>query len=340
MEMPADKIIELDSLEIGFISGKTKRLLLPPFSAKARRGELIAVIGRNGIGKSTLLRTITGLQPSLNGSLLIESRDIRDYSRKELAEKAGYISTEIIRVSNLSVYDLAAQGRFPHTNWYGRIDPVNHEAIVEALSKAGMTDFSERMVTELSDGERQRAMIAMVLAQDAIIMVMDEPTAFLDIRSRFEIMHLLHQLTREKGKTIIFSTHDFDTAVSEADKIWLMLNDRFSEGAPEDLILSGAINSLFDEAVVRFNSHNGTFMTGREIKGAIAVTGEGDLKFWTERAVVRSGYSVAKSGSSTSIFTPDKNNSSWRVKATGCSLSFNSLYSLSSWLRAQTGLIS
>ena len=340
METPSGNIVSLNSLEIGFIAGNARKSLLPAFSAEAGKGELIAVIGRNGIGKSTLLRTIAGLHPCLSGSLLIDGRDIREYARKELAERVGYISTEIIRVSNLTVYDLVSQGRFPHTNWFGHIDSRNHEAIMESISKAGISDYSERMITELSDGERQKAMIAMVLAQDAVIMVMDEPTAFLDIRSKFEIMHLLHRLTREKGKTVIFSTHDFDSAVSEADMIWLMLNDRFTNGAPEDLILTGVINRLFDETAVKFNPHNGKFVSDREIKGTVTVTGEGDLKFWTERAAIRSGYTVSDTDFKIRIITPSGETRSWQIETRNHTESFGSLYDLSGWLKNLSGPIS
>jgi iron complex transport system ATP-binding protein len=328
-----DAILTLESLEIGFVSGRWKKSLLPPLTSSAGQGELIAVIGRNGIGKSTLLRSIAGLQPVISGSLTIGGKEIADYSRKGLAEKVGYVSTEIVRVSNLSVYELAAQGRFPHTNWYGTIDTANHEAVAEALSRAGMTAFSGRMISELSDGERQRAMIAMVLAQDAVIMVMDEPTAFLDIRSRFEILHLLHDLTREKGKTVIFSTHDLDAALSQADKIWLMLEDGFTEGAPEDLVLSGSIGRLFDESVVSFNSHNGTFLTRNKPGGAIRVAGKGDQRYWTEKAVIRSGFAVSDKEFSATITLPGAENRAWKIETEKGSREFGTLYSLASWLR-------
>lgn len=333
METGSLNILTLDSLEIGFSRGRKPVRLLPPLKAAAAGGELVAVIGRNGIGKSTLLRTLAGLQPQLGGDLYLEGRDIREYSRKELATKAGYVSTEIIRVSNMTVYDLAAQGRFPHTNWYGMIDSGNHAAVMDSISKAGMSAFAGRILTELSDGERQRAMIAMVLAQDADLMIMDEPTAFLDIRSRFEIFNLLRDLTRKRGKTIVFSTHDFDAAVSRADKIWLMLGDGLEEGAPEDLILSGNAGRLFDETEVLFNPHNGTFMTAGEKKGAISVTGAGDKRYWTEKAVIRSGYTISDKDFYARLFVPDENNSLWRLDDGNHSNSFDNLYSLSSWLR-------
>ena len=171
--------------------GKMKMFFFLRLLPVLNRGELIAVIGRNGIGKSTLLRTLTGLQPPLGGEILYSGKNIREYSRMELAQKVGYISTEIVKVSNMRVYDLVALGRFPHTNWIGKIEAKDHEVIMDALEKTSMVSFRRKFVSELSDGERQKAMIARILAQDTGIMIMDEPTAFLDVASKYEILHLM-----------------------------------------------------------------------------------------------------------------------------------------------------
>jgi len=240
MEINLTEILSLNSLKIGYVSGNNKKVLLPPLNACAKNGELIAVIGRNGIGKSTLLRTLAGLQPSLGGEIIFNGKNITGYSRIDLAQNVSYISTEIVRVSNMSVYDLVALGRFPHTNWLGKINKENHEAIMDALNKTSMSGFCDRFVSELSDGERQRAMIARILAQDTGLMIMDEPTAFLDIGSKFEILNLMHLLSQKYGKTIIFSTHDLHMAISQSDKIWLVLNNGLIGGAPEDLMIEGA----------------------------------------------------------------------------------------------------
>lgn len=340
MTNPKEEILSFASLEIGFFSGKTKRVIHPPIKAKARKGELIAVIGKNGIGKSTLLRTIAGLQPAIEGDIFISGKEIKEYSRREISENVGFVSTEIIKVSNMTVYDLVSLGRFPHTNWFGKIDTLNHNAVIDSVVKAGLADLKNNFITDLSDGERQRAMIAMVLAQDAILMILDEPTAFLDIRSRFEIMHLLRDLTRKRGKTVVFSTHDFNAAISQADKIWLMQKESFIEGAPEDIILSGAFNTLFDETFVRFNIHDGNFNMQNEVHGRISVKGEGDVRNWTKKAVIRSGYAVGDSNANAEIITPDQSNRYWRLKADKVSVSFRSVYELAVWLRNNGDLIS
>lgn len=256
MDMRKSDIISFDSLLIGYGSGRHKRALLPPLSAAAETGEFIAVIGRNGVGKSTLLRTITGLQTPLGGTILINGSSIESISSKIIAQAAGYISTEVVRVSNMSVFDLVALGRFPHTNWIGSIDRASRDAINEALEKTGMKGFSTRYVSELSDGERQRAMIARLLAQDTPLMVMDEPTAFLDIPGKYDVVNLLHNLTRD-GRTIIFSTHDLNIAVNMSDKIWLILKDGLISGSPEELIKNGSFSSLFESSLFGFDPESG-----------------------------------------------------------------------------------
>lgn len=294
MEGNMEKILSFESLLIGYSSGGYKNVLLPPLNASALKGELIAVVGQNGVGKSTLLRTITSLQQSLGGEIYINKKRINSYSRQELAQTIGYISTEPVRVNNMTVYDLVSLGRFPHTNWIGKINSKDHEIIMDSIKKSGMQKFSGRYINELSDGERQRAMIARVLAQDTAILVMDEPTAFLDIRSKFEIVHLLQDLSRAKDKTVIFSTHDLHIAISESDKIWLTLEDSFKEGAPEDLIIEGSFEKLFKEFSTRFNPSDGSFSFMTPLRGKIIIEGTGIEKYWTEKAMNRAGYRTSK----------------------------------------------
>ncbi len=331
------EIVSFSSLQIGYESGKFRKVLLPPLNASASAGELIAVIGKNGIGKSTLLGTIAGLRPLLGGMVRIDGRNIHEYSRMQLSGKVGYISTEIVKVSNLRVYDLVALGRFPHTDWFGRIDTASHKAVMDAIMKTGMSEFIDRPVTELSDGERQRAMIAMVLAQDAVILVMDEPTAFLDISSKYEVMNLMHDLARKRNKTIIYSTHDFYMAVSQADKIWLMLDDGLLEGAPEDIMISGSFKNLFDESKVSFNTQNGSFSLRSKPRGFITVSGDGDFKYWTEKAITRAGYSVSESKSSDiSVEVRSGPDSGWKCNIPGHTAEFENIYDLINWIRTNT----
>jgi iron complex transport system ATP-binding protein len=329
------EILKLNSLKIGYISGKIENVLIPPITACANNGELIALIGRNGIGKSTLLRTLTGLQPALGGEIFYDNKEILDYSRMELAQKVGYFSTEIIKVSNMTVFDLVALGRFPHTNWIGKIDEKSHKAIKNAIGMTGMSAFSERYVSELSDGERQKAMISRILAQDTGIMIMDEPTAFLDIGSKYEILHLMHILTRDKSKTIIFSTHDLNMAISQADKIWLLLDNKLIEGAPEDLMIAGAFDHLFDSSPVHFNSDDGSFSFRSVSKGGLYLEGDDIRRKWTEKAINRAGFSISDVKTDPYIILPSESDSYWQLSDVDTLKKFKSVYELVSFLRTE-----
>lgn len=328
MKLRDEKILTIDALRIGYKAGGEEKVVLQDLNSTALRGELIAIIGKNGAGKSTLLRTITGLHRSLGGKIYFEGKNILDYSRMELAQKVGYISTEIVRASNMSVYDLVALGRFPYTNWTGRIDKENHRFIMEAIENAGMMPFRSRYIGELSDGERQRAMIARILAQDTGLMVMDEPTAFLDIGSKYEILHLMHNLAKTSGKTIIFSTHDLHMAISQADKIWLLSDLNLMEGAPEDLMIQGDFDHIFDSSAVKYNSDHGTFTFRSDEKGSIYIEGEGILRHWTEKAVNRAGFAVSGEKTDPSIIVPSGESKNWRLVTHESISEFRSIYDL------------
>lgn len=324
----ADKILYFNSLKIGYASGRNEKVLLPPISGSARTGELIAVIGRNGIGKSTLLRTLAGIQKPLGGEVFFGEKNLADYSRMELARKVGYISTEVVKASNMSVYDLVALGRFPYTNWIGKIEMSDHEAIMDALIKTSMDGFCERFISELSDGERQKAMIARIMAQDTGIMIMDEPTAFLDIAGKYEIFHLLNTFSGHSDKTIIYSTHDLQMALGHSDKIWLMTGNDLIEGAPEDLMIAGAFDHLFDSAAVLFNSHSGTFSFRTRPKGRIFIEGGGDKRHWTEKAFNRAGYVVSREKTKPYVTVQSDSDDSWQLVSDNERKKFVTLYDL------------
>lgn len=322
----------LDSLRIGYTSGRNSLQLLPPLTASSEGGELIAVLGRNGIGKSTLLRTLAGLQPTLGGNAFIAGKNILEYSRLELAKKTGYISTEIIRVSNMKVRDLVSLGRFPHTNWLGTMDENDRAAISNAIKNTGLEELREKNISEISDGERQKTMIARVLAQDTGILIMDEPTAFLDIAGKYEIINLLLKLAGD-GKTIIISTHDFNIALSHAHKIWLLLDERLIEGAPEDLLLQGAFRHLFKSTVLRFNSGDGQFSLRNDTGRLICIKGNGPLRKWTEKAVMRAGFELTENETDPYISIAGEQDEKWHLVSGSSYYSFRSLYDLVRKLR-------
>ncbi len=326
------KIISLDNLSIGYRSDrKTSKIVKSEISASAHSGELVALIGENGIGKSTLLKTIAGFQQPIQGELRICGKQIVSYTEKELALLMSFVSTEIIRVSNLTVFDLVSLGRFPHTNWFGKLVDQDRTLIEEAIKAVGLSGFEYRMIDHLSDGERQKVMIARTLAQDTQLIILDEPTAYLDLSNKYEIVHLLHRLAHEKGKTILFSTHDLTTAIAESDKLWLMLNDSVEQGAPEDLILNKNLNRLFQNNTLYFDQQLGDFRIPR-IKGKEAfLVGEGLALAWTIKALARNGFTQAENAENALIHIT-VNYPTWSVCTLSHEEEFDSLFSLCRYL--------
>lgn len=328
-----EKIIELARTSVGY-KGKAKsdKVVKSDISVYALKGELVAIIGENGVGKSTLLRTIAGFQPPISGDIRICGKPISRYREKDLALLMSFVSTEIIRVSNLSVFDLVSLGRYPHTNWFGKLLEEDMNMIEEAISSVGLRGYENRMVNHLSDGERQKVMIARTLAQNTDIIVLDEPTAFLDLSNKYEIVHILHRLASDKGKTILFSTHDLTTAIAESDRLWLMLHESVEQGAPEDLILNGNFNAIFQNKNIYFDQEKGDFRILKQTKLTACVTGEGLPLNWTIKALVRNGFEVVDSANQSTIqitvYYPH-----WTVTHLAELLKFDSLLSLCGYLK-------
>ena len=293
--------VELKGVSIGYRDQSTASVVVKnDLILRAFSGEMVAVIGQNGIGKSTLLKTIAGFQPPLSGELLIHSRPAKTYRSDELAREMSFVSTEIVRVANLTVSELVGLGRFPYTNWFGQLGEEDHRIVAEAIQQVGLQGYEKKPINRISDGERQRAMIARALAQDTRIIVLDEPTAFLDISNKYEIVRILHRLADENGKCIIFSTHDLNTALSMADRIWLMLNDKVVEGVPEEVAALGYFESLFAKNPhLFFDAEKGDFRIRKELKGVVLLNANGKEKFYATKALERIGFEVIDSSALT-----------------------------------------
>ncbi len=282
------------NLEIGYINGKPARKVVgTDLNLDLYQGEFVCLVGPNGAGKSTLLRTLTGLQPSLGGEVFVGGKRLAHFSRKELANKISVVLTSPIQVGAMSVNELVAMGRFPFTGLFDRMSQRDWDVVRQSLEMVGMTGFEERMVHKLSDGERQKVMIARALAQEPRILVLDEPTAYLDLPGRVSVMNLLHELAKNHGKTVLTSTHDLDLAMRSADRLWLMsIDGKITNGAPEDLVLSGDFQRVFARDQISYDIMNGQFTVAGRNVGQVCLQGEGESRVWTERALQRIGYSV------------------------------------------------
>ena len=253
--------IETRDLCIGYPIRGGKRIVHPDLDLKLFGGQVTALLGRNGAGKSTLLRTLCGLQPALGGTVVIDGRLLDNYTPGELSAKVGIVLTERTQAGGITVYDLVSLGRYPHTGFFGTLREEDHAAVRTALATVGLTDKQERHIAELSDGERQKAFIAKVLAQECPIILLDEPTAFLDVTSRLETMVSLRRLAHGQGKAILLSTHDLDTALQMADCLWLQpaFNETGGQaepmicGTPETLIADGSLSRFFGNDTLAFD---------------------------------------------------------------------------------------
>ncbi len=288
------RVLHTEKLEIGYENGKpARKVISSDLNLELQQGEFVCLVGPNGAGKSTLLRTLTGLLPALAGEIYLDDKPISRFSRKELAQKLGVVLTTPVEVGAMTVRELVSMGRFPYTGLFDRMNDHDMHVVDEALDMVGAKRFGNRMVHKLSDGERQRVMIARALAQEPQVLVLDEPTAYLDLPGRVAVMSLLHELARDHGKTILTSTHDLDQALRSADKLWVMApNGKVTCGAPEDLALSGEFQRVFDGERVRFDSVQGLFSLKEENEGVALLEGEGEARLWTERALKRLGYRV------------------------------------------------
>lgn len=341
MKEEGEHIIRMDKLEIGYGKGKKKLALTNPLDCSARGGELIALMGRNGCGKSTLLRTLAALHDPLKGKIRLGNRSLDNFSRKELSRLLGFVSTEVIRVQGLRVSALVAMGRYPHTGWFGSLSERDHASIAHAMEVTSLESMRDKDMDELSDGERQRAMIARTLAQDTRILILDEPTAFLDITHRFEIISLLGDLARNHGKTIVFSSHDLQLSLQQADKIWLMHDRGISEGAPEDLVLSGRL----EEGLMQDGSSAGFAMdpkTGdlaalRTLKHSASLSADSpELRVWTHKAMERMGFRVEENKKLPIHVLVERRegNPGWTVEKSAQKRELTSIYDLSLYLRS------
>ena len=294
--MKEEIFVECKSISIGYRERSSASVVVKSdMTLRAFSGEIVALIGGNGIGKSTLLKTIAGFQTPLSGELLIHQRLAGDYGPKELAREMSFVSTEIVRAASLTVREMVGLGRFPYTNWFGQLTENDQAIIDTAIRQVGLSGYENRQISRISDGERQRAMIARALAQDTRIMILDEPTAFLDISNKYEIVRILHRLAEEQGKCVIFSTHDLNTALSIADHIWLMLDDRVVEGLPEEVAARGYFNSLFpNNPHLVFDPKKGDFRIRKENKGKVKLTAKGQEMLWATKALERIGFEVVQ----------------------------------------------
>jgi len=282
--------IKVADLETGYKTTGRTIVITSGVTASLYSGELTCLLGPNGAGKSTLLKTLTAFLPPIKGKIIIEQKSLSEYSDAELSKVIGVVLTEKLSLTNMSVEELVGLGRSPYTGFWGHMNDNDRRVVEESISLVGIENLAGRMIQTLSDGERQKVMIAKALAQETPVIFLDEPTAFLDYPSKVEIMQLLQRLAREKNKTVFLSTHDLELALQIADKVWLL--DKFhgvTIGTPEDLALDGEMSRYFHREGVVFDRESGLFKICHKKDKTVRLIGEGARCNMVEKALARQG---------------------------------------------------
>ncbi|WP_034258615.1 ABC transporter ATP-binding protein [Altibacter lentus] len=252
-------ILDVHALAIGYALKKDKNVIAEGISFSLKQGTLVGLVGANGIGKSTLLRTLSGMQPPLEGSVLLQGEPFKSYSVLGLAAQLSVVLTETPASKNLTVQELISLGRQPYTNWMGRLSEIDIKVVNEAMEVTDTNSLSRRKCFELSDGQLQRVYIARALAQDTPLILLDEPTTHLDLYHRAYVLQLLKRLATEKNKCILFSTHEIDLAIQLSDLMVVMSSDGTFVDQPCNLITAGRFDALFPKDVIRFDPKTGRF---------------------------------------------------------------------------------
>ena len=252
-------ILKTEELSIGYASKKAKTIVASDINIDLHQGELVGLIGANGIGKSTLLRTLTNVQNPLSGVIRINEKNIATYNALDLAKIMSLVLTESVPSKNLSVFELVALGRQPYTNWVGNLSEHDMAIVNDALNQINITDLKHKSCFELSDGQLQKVMIARALAQDTDLIILDEPTTHLDLYHKAYILKLLKRLVQETNKTILFSSHEIDLAIQLCDRLIVMSKDHVITDTPCNLISKGVFNNLFPKDLILFDEKTGSF---------------------------------------------------------------------------------
>lgn len=323
-------ILTLNQLCIGY---HRKKPLFENLQLKVSPGEFICLLGPNGTGKSTLLKTLLGLLPPLQGDVQLCQKKLEHYSPLERAKVLSALLTDRLQTDQLQVLELVLLGRYPHRKGFGKLSSEDTTMAQQALKHVHALHLMERKVDTLSDGEKQRVLLARALAQDPQLLILDEPTSFLDYPHKVETFHFLKKWTHEQQRSVIMSTHDLDLSLTLADRIILLQpNSTIIEGAPEDLVLNGSLDKVFHSKHLKIDHQSGKFKVKLDTHTPIGLTGEGEIACWTEKALNRAGYYLDQQAEKSIAIS----NHQWTYKDSKCEKQTDNLYDLIQFLKDQT----
>lgn len=310
-------ILQTKDLRIGYAGRRgAAKIVADEINVDLHRGELVCLLGPNGSGKSTLIKTLAGMQALLGGDVRLFDESIRQLTAKDTAQKLSTVLTDPVTIGNIDVETLVSFGRSPYTGWLGNLRDEDREMVRWAIEATGLQPLAHRDISTLSDGERQKAMIARALAQDTDLILLDEPTAHLDLPNRVEIMRLLRKLARDTSKGILLSTHELDLALKAADTVWLIdTQARLFAGSPEDLVLCGTFETVFERDSFNFDRATGSFNLHEQSGRPVNISGDAVATFWTRRALEREGYHVINEKTADWYVTivPSESGQIWKV---------------------------
>lgn len=282
-------LLEVKNLSIGYSNGKSTKLIQKGINLQLDAGQIVSLMGQNGVGKTTFIKTISGLLPSLAGDVLYQGNNLKKISKGDMAKEMSVVLTEKPYSQNLSVLELIAIGRHPYSSWIGTLSNHDKEVIDWAITETHINYLADRKIYELSDGQLQKVMIARALAQETNIILLDEPAAHLDLYNKIEVMVLLRQIA-QSGKAILISTHDMQISTQLSDQMWLFnFGEAVQQGTPEDLILNGKLRKALNLEDYGYDMIHGTVNLDQKEK-TIYLEGEGERLFWTTQALKRNGY--------------------------------------------------
>ena len=313
-----ETILSTAHADVGYRKGRHEKVVLTNLSLELRAHSLVCFMGPNGIGKSTLLRTLAGLQPLLRGGISLP--------RVEAGKSVAVVLTDRVQTYNMTVRDMVSLGRYPHLAWHTQLSATDERIVDESIELVQLQNLQHQQVNELSDGQLQMVMIARALAQQTPLLILDEPTAHLDLNNRVEVMNLLRHLARTTGKGILVATHELDLALQTADEIWLATPDKsIRSGIPEDLVLDGSFDDVFQ--LKGFDLKTGKVKHQPFRQEKIRLIGEGYRFLWTKNALERMGFQVVE-GDTNNLIKVEHNG--WILDS---DISFDSLSSLLKYIR-------
>lgn len=288
-------ILQGKNIQLGYLKDGKPREVLAQLDFELFTGEMTCLLGPNGVGKSTLVKAIMGQLQPWQGSLILDGQPISSYPQESLAQKMAVVLTEPVFPGNMTVRELVALGRIPYTGWMGKLTNRDKDEVEKAIELTKIGYLNNERLSEISDGQRQKAMIARAIAQDGDLIILDEPTAHLDLVNRFEIMTLLRDIALEEKKAVLVVTHDLEIAIETADRFWLLTcGNPLLTGSPEDLILSGEINQLLPSKKIQFSPKRGRLEI-QETFGDFSITGPEDWVYWVKKGLIKAGIqTVAK----------------------------------------------